>query len=625
MAPLVRHVEEPRPVVEMELTPNAGDYQLLSTAKHYAVQWALDDSLFAQPSGRSASNFYPLNLADASGFSRYQKAVYALPWDVWDYFTQDSSQRRLYWRFGAGYQLDPNHDSWAWSSPMVFVLNHDPRADAGPEISAPLSGGTLQGDAELYGGDTTDPDPNTDLTYNWQLIDAPEFDPSKSAHRSFVDAMAERVANASGPRVTAVPQGASVPAGVQGTYQFHLEVVDDDKSTFYGNKGRDTDTTTLRLGDPPSADDVRVTDPTTDRQAFVERPEQGDVTIEYEIDPSLYRELERQHGFFLMMVKISHAEDPQGKATYIDVSRSKPSMRGEFTWHLYDVEGLKPDPGPYDIYLSLVGENGWSQLSVQGYSTSTTEEKALYLDPYQFWADLVSFRPPVAVQRSLHNDSSISSGQFQPIEDGSGPVNLDYYPVRIESFPSINGSTLLPSELLEYVRLNLNAVIGKAWAYLGSTTFTPWNSQHRQTWESASPVGAFLFLDLVGPDNASLVCTAHGQRYWRFSTTYTSSTYNANPVLSHPVSGNREWGIFGNDDGSYTFYTRAADRTTDFTDPSFSYSLGDQLWQALQRGVAKTVNNNGGQATVEAPVAIRPPWSKLESCCHQPNRPWVYQ
>lgn len=630
MTKWVRHVDEPAPVLKLELVKGASRYARLPTPLFYAVQWTTNRSLFSQPAGRSTANFYPLDLTRTSGYSRYEVATSALPGDVWDFFTSDPNQQYLYVRFGVGEQLDPAHSSWDWSNTFSYLLNHDPRAEAGPEINAHISNGKVQGDVELYGGNTTDPEPNTNLTYHWQLVDTPKVDLSKSANRGFIRSVAKRVANASGPRVTAVPKGTAVPAGVRGTYQFNLEVVDDDKSTYYGNRGRDSDTTTVKLGTPPGSGDIRVTRPTTGRQEWVQRPTEEGVRIEWEIDGGLYQALERKYGLFMLMLQVESSESSQGRPSYTTVSRGKPPKQGSFTWHLYDADGFRPDPGPYNIYLSLVGENQWSQVSASGYSTSTTEEKALYLDPYRFWTDLVSFRPPASVQRAVHNDPDANNAQIQPIEDGSGVVNLDYYPVRIETFPTVQGRTLRPADFVDHVRLNMNSMISISWFNPGSAYFIPWGNRHKQTWTSSSPTGAIIFLNLFGPDNAAVVCSAHGRGYWRFSTIYTSSSYyqrrgRRNPVLWHPVSGNREWGISPNDDGSYTFYTRAADRLTWSALPDEAYAIADDLWRGLQQGVSKFVNSNGGKASVEAPTAIRPPWDHLKDCCHNPKRSWVYQ
>ncbi len=625
MADWIRHVDEPPPELDISLVQGGERFERLPSPLFYAVQWALDRSLFSQPFGRSAANFYPLDLADASGYSRYEVARVRLSPRVWERFTRDPNQRHLYVRFGAGDELDDSHSTWDWSRVFTYLLNHDPEADAGADAEVSVSDGSLQQAAELDGSGTTDPDPGASLNYRWFLIDGPTVDLTRSANRGFVTSMAKRVSKGSGPRVTAVPKGATVPPGARGTYRFKLEVTDDDVSTYYGNRGRDEDDTTIAIGESAGAGGVSVLSPTSDRQVHVERPTDDRVSIEYEIGPDLYRELEQQHGFFMLELLVRHSERPGRAPVYDDVTRGKPPRRGQFTWHLYDVDGLRTEPGPYDVSLSVVGARDFGLLTVDGFSTSTTEEKALYLDPFRFWADLVSFRPPASVQRALHNDPDISSGQFQPVEDAIGPINLDYYPVRIDAFPTIQGQTFTPSDLVEYVRLNINSLQAISGFSFAPTTFTPWNARHRRIWQSSSPVGTFLFLDLTGPENASVVCTYYDATHWRFSTTYTDSWYSASSVEHHPVSGNREWGIFKNDRGTYMFYTRAADRTLYIDHPSIGYGVGDVLWRGLQAGVAKFVNSNGGSATVETPITLRPAWPDVAQCCHNPTRSWLYQ
>ncbi len=75
--------------------------------------------------------------------------------------------------------------------------------------------------------------------------------------------------------------------------------------------------------------------------------------------------------------------------------------------------------------------------------------------------------------------------------------------------------------------------------------------------------------------------------------------------FNHPVSGNREFGIYPdpNNPGSYTFYTMGVDRISDWVF-AFGNTLGngivftgaDQLWNSMQGNMINYINAHGGHA-----------------------------
>lgn len=52
------------------------------------------------------------------------------------------------------------------------------------------------------------------------------------------------------------------------------------------------------------------------------------------------------------------------------------------------------------------------------------------------WQGLISFRPPVSIQRSLQNKTAhLKDWPVHRIENAYGPINLDYYPVTVTRLP----------------------------------------------------------------------------------------------------------------------------------------------------------------------------------------------
>jgi hypothetical protein len=100
---------------------------------------------------------------------------------------------------------------------------------------------------------------------------------------------------------------------------------------------------------------------------------------------------------------------------------------------------------------------------------------------------------------------------------------------------------------------------------------------------------------------------------------FTYSTITSPLDYNHPVSGNREFGIFANPTGGgYTFYTMGVDRTSDWkfaigNATGYGFSKADELWTNIQKNMAAYINANGGSATVQTPIIARPNWNAVKN------------
>jgi hypothetical protein len=95
----------------------------------------------------------------------------------------------------------------------------------------------------------------------------------------------------------------------------------------------------------------------------------------------------------------------------------------------------------------------------------------------------------------------------------------------------------------------------------------------------------------------------------------------------HPVSGNRAFGYFTNDDGSYTFYTQGADRATAIVDHigSFiAFNAADALWQSFQNEIVSFVTDpsRGGSAAKEQRHWERYSWPDVSGLYWSPMEDW---
>ncbi|MEQ9404463.1 MAG: hypothetical protein RIM99_12795 [Cyclobacteriaceae bacterium] len=250
-------------------------------------------------------------------------------------------------------------------------------------------------------------------------------------------------------------------------------------------------------------------------------------------------------------------------------------------------------------------------------------------DQIEDWQNLAQHTPPQEVLNKIQNldDNylSIIGGDWdiQYIEDAEGPVvNLDYFPVKITQLPNDpeTGQTFTPGAFFNYVRTNLNTFFEN-----NSTEFGPYNGNEAILWNSSNYLGAIMRFDIiiendlgmiVGQQDGSVICSKQEPTIWTFTTIESPTDWN------HPVSGNRQFGLQLDSDGSYTFYTKGVDRVAESSDVFFgnlptmnsAFEGGDLLWSAFQQNLETFINNpdNGGIAQVQSPKTDRPDWDKVK-------------
>jgi len=199
--------------------------------------------------------------------------------------------------------------------------------------------------------------------------------------------------------------------------------------------------------------------------------------------------------------------------------------------------------------------------------------------------------------------------RIQKIDDAySTVVNMDYFPIRITTMPTINGHLYTAAEFLHYMRVNLNTFTGPGKIF---NAYQANGVDDRALWNSSDPRGAILALDLGGPDNGSVITSFSRSDKWTFTTIYEPK------YGEHPVSGNRDFGYTPNNNG-IVIYTRGVDRLTSWDATFFQnvagipFQASDNLWTLFQSRLAGFVNSHGGNATPLAPEIKRPNWDVVK-------------
>jgi hypothetical protein len=222
----------------------------------------------------------------------------------------------------------------------------------------------------------------------------------------------------------------------------------------------------------------------------------------------------------------------------------------------------------------------------------------------QRWNDLATYVPTDGIGEVL----AARNMSLQKIEDAVGVLNLDYYAVHITALPFLGDTYMTEFDLLQHIRTNF---CGPMFIAPEFSEFEPYDSVvDYEKWLSSDPIDTVVFINIPGPDDASVICTESDDYLWRFCT------ITAERTGTHPVSGVREWGIEkgpDNTDGtpSYYFYIKGADRPTSIGEDIFDFigfAAADKLWRNLQANVAKFVNDNSGVATVGETTSFRVKW-----------------
>ena len=235
------------------------------------------------------------------------------------------------------------------------------------------------------------------------------------------------------------------------------------------------------------------------------------------------------------------------------------------------------------------------------------------------WQHLIRFAPSSSISTTLYNKMNAITPAFtlwdewpiQPLRRGEGPINLDYYPVRVSRMPTLDGSTATGPSLVEAMRLRLNDLVDNRYA-----NFEPYDDDEGTLWTSSSPEGAVLHIDMrmggpnMNPDDGSVACTRKRDDHWIFSTIWSIAD------AAHPVSGNRQFGFTPDNGGGVILYTRGADRPTRVVDNMMSdtvFSGAHSLWMSLQQGLKTWIDGAGGAAEILSPVSERYDWDAVRN------------
>lgn len=196
---------------------------------------------------------------------------------------------------------------------------------------------------------------------------------------------------------------------------------------------------------------------------------------------------------------------------------------------------------------------------------------------------------PWAEDPAIRDALEEPNAELQLLHSDGDPVNYDEYSITIDEMPP--GVT--PEAFLGEMMGDLNGVAD-------SKTFNFFNEFERREPNEPPHEGEIVdikFPPHLGPihlgPNGSVMLTEIAPTSFTYSTVTNKDT-NLWMDDTHPINGSREFGFERNDDGSITFYTRAATNTRD----PLGWA-GEKLgaprksWESLMDGIGKNLESKG--------------------------------
>lgn len=194
-------------------------------------------------------------------------------------------------------------------------------------------------------------------------------------------------------------------------------------------------------------------------------------------------------------------------------------------------------------------------------------------------------------------------------------LNVDYFDVTIEHFP--NGMD--GEQFFNFIHQNFGMFDDGC-----NSEFNFLDPMDQESWSSGSPEGTIFSIGIPG-NNGSVITSQYDNSpnscfCWTFTTIFDDENG------SHPVSGNRQFGLVQNEDGTWSFYIRGVDRTSSSflinslnpadnsqvlsteLESAIGFNMADLLWNCIIQNIFNYVNDplNGGVATDMSSENIRP-------------------
>lgn len=171
--------------------------------------------------------------------------------------------------------------------------------------------------------------------------------------------------------------------------------------------------------------------------------------------------------------------------------------------------------------------------------------------------------------------------KLQSITAGTGKTVFDEYWIVLDKMPA----KITPEAYLAEMATDLNKAVS-------STAFNAINKFKRTKQDrdrGAPAVGDIYDIDVLGPDNGSVMLAEKGRSYFIFQTVTTKQTG------THPENGSREFGFQKLKNGAVRWYTRGASRPGMALTGAVGRPIQTASWTAMLKGIGNALAKRGGK------------------------------
>jgi hypothetical protein len=171
--------------------------------------------------------------------------------------------------------------------------------------------------------------------------------------------------------------------------------------------------------------------------------------------------------------------------------------------------------------------------------------------------------------------------QLQSVTAGSGSVVYDEYWIILDTMPP----NLTAEAYLTEMTVDLNAAVHNE----AFDTINVFRRTQADQQRGAPALGDIYDIDILGPDNGSVILVERTASHFIFQTVATTQTG------AHPEFGSREFGFERLEGGAIRFYTRGVSRAASEATGIVGAPIQTQGWTAMLQGIGQTLENRGGR------------------------------
>jgi hypothetical protein len=169
----------------------------------------------------------------------------------------------------------------------------------------------------------------------------------------------------------------------------------------------------------------------------------------------------------------------------------------------------------------------------------------------------------------------------QSVTDGTGTIVYDYYWIIMDAMPA----RLTPADYLTEMSTDLNAAVQNE----AFDTLNVFQRTQQDRLRGGPQIGDVYDIDILGPDNGSVMLVERTASHFIFQTVQTSQTGK------HPENGSREFGFELLEGGAVKWYTRGCSRPADEVTRIAGGMLQKRGWTKMMEGIGDALERRGGK------------------------------